>query len=161
MDAPIFLPAAPNPSPDVLAAERAILDAEGPYQVDGRSYARSSDADQQRRLAAERRVREAARREARAEHAMRGDGAIACPAIPPVRPVVATWLTPRERARVDVAKADDLVVPTTTPSTRCAATSRAAPRTPCSSRPRGSARVTSPVSRRSCAGSPARRSWRW
>lgn len=62
MYAPVYFPPAPAPSPDVLAAERAILDAEGPYHVDGRYYANEADADLQRRWAAERRVSDAARR---------------------------------------------------------------------------------------------------
>ena len=64
MYAPIFLPPVPKPSPEVLAAERAILAAEGPSHVDGRYFARPGDADRQRRLVAECRVQEAARRAA-------------------------------------------------------------------------------------------------
>ena len=62
MYAPIFLPKAPAPSPAVLAAERAILDIEGPHHVAGRYYASASDAAIWRRLAAERAVRDAERR---------------------------------------------------------------------------------------------------
>lgn len=54
MFAPIFFPpAGPVPAP-VLAAERAILAAEGPYHVAGRYIANASLADDQRRLEAER-----------------------------------------------------------------------------------------------------------
>ena len=95
MYAPIFLPAAPKRSPEVLAAERGIIEAEGPYHVDGLYYGREADAAQQRRRAAERIVREAARRLA-----------YEIDAAPIMPPAVATWLTPRERIQVDAAKPD-------------------------------------------------------
>ena len=95
MYAPIFLPAAPKPSPEMLAAERGIIEAEGPYHVEGLYYAREADAAQQRRRAAERIVREAARRLAYEINTA-----------PVVPPAVATWLTPRERIQVDAAKPD-------------------------------------------------------
>jgi hypothetical protein len=52
--APIYLPpAGPVPAP-VLAAERAILAAEGPYHVAGRYIANARLAADQRRVEAER-----------------------------------------------------------------------------------------------------------
>jgi len=85
----------------VLAHERGILAAEGPYHVEGRYYANPDDADRQRRLVAERAVREAARLEqwvgqGTVEH---GAGGSTNPALTHV----ATWLKPRERAQVDAA----------------------------------------------------------
>ena len=62
MYAPIYLPKAPAPSPEVLAAERAILDVEGPRHVAGRYYADEACAAIERRLLAERMVRDAERR---------------------------------------------------------------------------------------------------
>ena len=98
MYAPVFLPAAPKPSPEVLAAEGGIIEAEGPYHVDGRYYARESDAAQQRRAVAERTVREVARRLTNDLDATTG-----------VPTAVATWLTTRERIQVDAAKPDAIV----------------------------------------------------
>ena len=97
MYAPVFLPTAPNPSPEVLAAECDIVEAEGPYHVDGRYYACESDAAIQRRHTAERRVREADRR---AEWAQRWTkrAAAFCAASDPS---VTTWLTTRERTRIE------------------------------------------------------------
>ena len=95
MYAPVFLPAAPNPSPEVLAAERGIIEAEGPHHVAGLYYAREVDAAQQRRRTAERMVRESARRLA-----------YDIDANPTSSPAVATWLTSRERIQVDAAKPD-------------------------------------------------------
>ena len=95
MYAPVFLPATPKTSPEVLAAERGIIEAEGPYHVDGLYYARESDAATQRRRTAQRIVSEAARRLA-----------YAVDASPVVSPAVTTWLTPRERIQVDAAKPD-------------------------------------------------------
>lgn len=57
MFAPIYLPQAPAPSPEVLAAERDILTDEGYLTVGGVQYASESDASQARRWEAERRVR--------------------------------------------------------------------------------------------------------
>ena len=94
MYAPVFLPAAPNPSLEVLTAERGIVEAEGPYHVEGRYYAREADAAQQRRNVAERMVSESARR------ATYNVDSVA------TRAAVATWLTPRERIQVDAAKPD-------------------------------------------------------
>jgi AraC-like DNA-binding protein len=76
----------------VAAVERRILAAEGPHHVGGIYYANADDADRQRRWAAERAVREEARRD---EWARRSAAA------PPVR--VATWLLPAERDRVSAA----------------------------------------------------------
>lgn len=61
MFAPIYLPLAPAPSPEVLAAERDILADEGYLTVAGVQYASASDATQARRWEAERRVRNYAR----------------------------------------------------------------------------------------------------
>jgi AraC-like DNA-binding protein len=77
----------------VLAAERGIIDAEVPYHVDGLYYAREANAAHQGRRAAERIVREAARRPS-----------CEVDAAPVIPPAVATWLTPRERIQVDAAK---------------------------------------------------------
>ena len=74
----------------VLAHERDIIAAEGPYHVEGVYYANPFDADRKRRWTAERRVRETARRERFA--------AVAAPA-DALR--VTTWLTGRERQCVD------------------------------------------------------------
>ena len=95
MYAPIFLPAAPKPSPEVLAAERGIIEAEGPHHVAGLYYARELDAAQQRRRTAERMVRESARQLA-----------YDIDLTPAPSPAVATWLTSRERIQVDTAKPD-------------------------------------------------------
>ena len=84
----------------VHAYEQHILATEGPYHVEGRYYANASDADRQRRSAAERMVREAARREANASRVAAGTQI--------VRPSVGTWLTPRERVQVDAATAAQL-----------------------------------------------------
>ena len=84
----------------VYAYERHILATEGPYHVEGRYYANASDAEHQRRWAAERMVSEAARREAYASREAAGAQSI--------RPSVGTWLTPRERMRVDAATAAQL-----------------------------------------------------
>ena len=85
----------------VLAHERDILAAEGPYHVEGRYYANPDDADRQRRLVAERAVREAVRLEQWVGQGTvaHGAGASANPALAHV----ATWLKPRERAQVDAA----------------------------------------------------------
>src|SRR4051812_40401517 len=66
MYAPIFFPPAPKPSPAVLAAERAILDAEGPCHVEGRYIRDPMLCERQRRLVAECRVRDAERAATRA-----------------------------------------------------------------------------------------------
>lgn len=93
--APIYHQPAAQPSPEVLAYEREILAAEGPYHVEGHYYANHFDAERQRRWTAERTVREAQRR---ADYV--APNATATPA---ARPRVSTWLTPRERQRVDAA----------------------------------------------------------
>ena len=85
----------------VLAHERDILAAEGPYHVGGRYFANPDDADLQRRRVAERMVREAARLEHLVGQGIVGDGAGAGTDFAPAR--VATWLKPRERAQVDSA----------------------------------------------------------
>ena len=61
MFAPIYLPQAPAPSSEVVAAQRDILADEGYLTVGGVQYARESDAAQARRWEAERRVRNYAR----------------------------------------------------------------------------------------------------
>jgi len=71
MYAPVFLPAAPKAAPEVLAAERGIIEAEGPYHVEGLYYAREADAAQQRRRAAERIVSEHLREELMRQFARR------------------------------------------------------------------------------------------
>lgn len=80
----------------VLAYERHILATEGPCHVGGAYYANESDADQQRRWTAERMVRESVRRTAFDAAAVSRHAR------------VGTWLTPRERARVDVAAGNQL-----------------------------------------------------
>jgi AraC-like DNA-binding protein len=105
MYAPIFLPPAPAPSPDVLAVDRAILEREGPFYVEGCYYANQSDASTQRRRAAERQVRESTRRAEWRDrwqlHAARF--------APTTDANVSTWLTRRERQRVDAARDPRLV----------------------------------------------------
>lgn len=81
----------------VLAYERHILVTEGPCHVGGAYYANEYDAERQRRLVAERMVRESLRREGI-------DRAAAVAG----RARVGTWLAPRERARVDVAAGGQL-----------------------------------------------------
>ena len=79
----------------VALRQQEIIAAEGPYHVDGTYYANAFDADRQRRRAAERMVRETARREAyNGRRAGCSTDAL---------PRVVTWLTPRERQRVDAA----------------------------------------------------------
>ena len=75
----------------IAAYERHILAAEGPRTIGGTYYPRETDAEQQRRWAAERMVREARRNGARDRAEFAG------------RARVGTWLAPRERGRVDVA----------------------------------------------------------
>ena len=102
MYAPVFFPQAAPPSPEILRAERAILDEEGQYHVEGRYFANATDADRQRRWAAERRVREEVRR---SDWRTRWEAPAA--ALVPVRsPAISTWLTARERARVAAANID-------------------------------------------------------
>lgn len=81
----------------VLAYERHILATEGPCHVGGAYYANEYDAERQRRLIAERMVRESLRREA-IDRAAAVAGRVR----------VGTWLAPRERARVDVAAGGQL-----------------------------------------------------
>lgn len=57
MFAPIYLPQATAPRPEVLAAERDIMADEGYITVGGVQYTSESDASQARRWEAERRVR--------------------------------------------------------------------------------------------------------
>ena len=85
----------PSEHAAVTAYERHILATEGPRTVAGSFYTRESDANQYRRWHAERMVREA-RREA-VHHA----AAASLAAAP--RRSVGTWLTMRERERVDAA----------------------------------------------------------
>ena len=94
MYAPIYLPTSPAPASAVLAAERAIMDAEGPFHVGGRYLANDADARVERRRLAGRRVREAERRNAYGNCA-RGT----CDAAPRFR--LATLVTARERQQVD------------------------------------------------------------
>jgi AraC-like DNA-binding protein len=77
----------------VLAAERAIVETEGSYHVEGRYYAHDSDASIHRRRVAERIVRD--RTHVPCDDTFAG---------PPT--AVATWLTSRERMQVDGAKPD-------------------------------------------------------
>lgn len=56
MYAPIYFPPVAPPSAAVLAAERAILDTEGPSHVAGRYIRDAALCDRERRLEAERRV---------------------------------------------------------------------------------------------------------
>lgn len=79
--------------------ERHIQAIEGPYHVEGRYYANAYDAERQRHFAAVRMVSENLRREAIDRASTTTD-----------RARVGTWLTLRERARVDVATGDQLAV---------------------------------------------------
>lgn len=97
MYAPIYLPQTKDRSTTVV--EHAIIDAEGPYHVDGRYVANEGDARQERRRLAERRVREAERRQSYQECA-RG----ACDGTARFR--LSTWVTARERQQVDAAALD-------------------------------------------------------
>lgn len=97
MYAPALLPDAESPSAAVLAVERALLANEGPHHVEGRYYASAFDADRQRRQTAERTVREAERR---ADYQAR-ERAVSALRVP--TPRVVTWLTARERMRLDAA----------------------------------------------------------
>lgn len=105
--APIFLPPEPPPSPEVLAAERAILDAEGPVHVAGCYYADEDTAARARRYAAQELVRETARREAWARVQAQRTGthapAHATPGVVAPALRIAAWLTPRERTRIEAA----------------------------------------------------------
>lgn len=109
MYAPVLLPQAAPPSRDVLAAEAAILSAEGPFHVEGRYYANAGDAGRQRRWTAERIVREAARRTAYASTEMADVGwrsrwrQAVTPTDGPALPHVVAWLPPRERDRLTLA----------------------------------------------------------
>jgi AraC-like DNA-binding protein len=109
MYATVLLPPAARPSAAVLAAEAAILSAEGPFHVEGRYYANPGDADRQRRWAAERMVREAARQAAHASGSAAADDwrsrwrRAAAPATCPALPRVVTWLSPRDRDRMALA----------------------------------------------------------
>ena len=76
----------------VTEYERHIIATEGPVTVGGIYYARESDAARQRRWAAERMVREAYRQQTIERSATSSE-----------RARVGTWLTTRERSRVDVA----------------------------------------------------------
>lgn len=75
----------------VLAYERHILATEGPYHVDGAYYANGYDADRRRRWAAERTVSETRRRDARERTTLDAP-----------RPHIGTWMTLRERSRVEL-----------------------------------------------------------
>lgn len=97
MYAPVFFPKPEPVSPAVLAAERAIIAAEGHYHVEGQYFSRESDANQQRRWVAERMVCEEARRDA--PSAQQRSATVAH-----IRtPRIGTWLMPRERVQVDAA----------------------------------------------------------
>ena len=96
MYAPIYLPQRERPSPEVTAIERAIIEAEGPYHVDGRYFRSEADAREERRRYAERRVREGGPRRGN-DDCWTGR----CDATARFR--VSTWLTPRERQQVDAA----------------------------------------------------------
>jgi len=76
----------------VSAYERHILATEGPYHVRRAYYANEYDADRRRRWEAERIVSETTRREARER---------TTPVAP--SPRIGTWVTPRERSRVELA----------------------------------------------------------
>lgn len=76
----------------VSAYERHILEMEGPYHVGGVYYASEYDGDRRRRVAAESIVRETRRQKAQASRT-----SVAA------RPRIGTWLTPRERSRVELA----------------------------------------------------------
>jgi AraC-like DNA-binding protein len=75
-----------------LEYERHIIETEGHYHVEGRYFANNYDAQCQRRWTAERMVREGHRQEAVARY----EGGT-------TRPRLSTWLTERERGRVDAA----------------------------------------------------------
>ena len=78
----------------VLAFERHLLSTEGPYHVGGAYYANEFDAERRRRVEAERFVRESRRSEALGR---------TCVA---THPRIGTWLTARERSRVDLVAGD-------------------------------------------------------
>ena len=103
MYAPIYWPA-PSPVPAaVLAEEAAIVRAEGHLTVDGRYYAAEADARQARRWVAEWRVREAERRaEGAGGPVAYGESASSFRLV--------TWLTPRERQRIDAATVEHVQV---------------------------------------------------
>jgi hypothetical protein len=92
----------PVEEPAASVIERQIESAEGPYHVEGRYYANPDAAARQRRIVAERRVREASRR---AEWTARTAALAPLP-----RPRLSTWLTARERAQVDAAAGACLVL---------------------------------------------------
>lgn len=75
-----------------LAYERHIIETEGHYHVEGRYFANDYDAQCQRRWAAERMVREGRRAESVARTGITGSA-----------PRVGTWLSERERERVQAA----------------------------------------------------------
>jgi AraC-like DNA-binding protein len=102
MYAPVLLPQTPAPSPEVLATEQRLRDAEGAYHVEGHYFANLSDAERARRIVAERLVREASRRE---------QWTAQCTARQPLaRPRAATWLPSRERQQVAAAGGDALTL---------------------------------------------------
>lgn len=94
MYAPVFWPPQSPISPEVRAEEEAIVRAQGYLTVEGRYFACDSDAQQQRRLVAERHVREATRRPDDLNGAH-------CTELSATPFLVTTWITPRERQRVD------------------------------------------------------------
>lgn len=102
MYAPVLLPQAPAPSPEVLATEQRLRDVEGGYHVEGQYFADLGDAERARRIVAERLVREASRRE---QWAAQCSGKQQAP-----RPRAATWLAARERQQVAAAGGDALAL---------------------------------------------------
>ena len=96
MYAPIYLPQREPASPEVAAIERAVIEAEGPFHVGGRYFAKEADAREERRRFGERCVRETAR-VSESDDCWTGqcDGS--------ARFRLSTWLTPRERQQIDAA----------------------------------------------------------
>jgi AraC-like DNA-binding protein len=102
MYAPVLLPQAPAPSPEVLATEQRLRDAEGAYHVEGQYFADLGDAERARRIVAERLAREASRREQWTAQCSARQQA--------PRPRAATWLAARERQQVAAACGDALAL---------------------------------------------------
>ena len=102
MYAPVLLPQAPVPSPEVLATEQRLRDAEGAYHVEGQYFANLNDAERARRIVAERLVREASRRE-------RWTARCSAKHLTP-KPRAATLLAARERQQVAAAGGDSMAL---------------------------------------------------
>lgn len=102
MYAPVLLPQGPAPSPEVLATELRLRDAEGAYHVEGQYFADLGDADRARRIVAERLVREASRRE---QWIARCSAKRLAP-----KPRAATLLATRERQQVAAAGGDSMAL---------------------------------------------------